>query len=346
MTSLTLEVCKEAGVKPRDAERSKNFFALGLGQLALHPPDRADPRVDRQPVRRATPGGRGQHPGLPGRVRLRRDGRAVRVQLRGAAGLLRAGRVHQDHRQHGPGLGADRRRPPGQPAALPRQLPDHPGLGHPPRAVQAQGVRRPDLPGRGRDRRRRGRPRGRLRRVARGHHHQRARARPQVRDHRSGRQPRAAAPDRRHPARRPLDRAADQDRAGRPAPRHVRPPRRGPVAHRGRQDPVALLRGGHRGGPHRRQVPHAGHPALRRLPGQRGRAVAAARRRRTGAASTRASPPRPTTPTRTARRPSGRTCATRRRWPGPGRPRASPGSSTASAGWRRPTARATSPTTR
>ena len=30
MTSLTREVCKDAGVKPRDAERSKNFFALGL----------------------------------------------------------------------------------------------------------------------------------------------------------------------------------------------------------------------------------------------------------------------------------------------------------------------------
>ena len=30
MTSLTMEVGKEAGVKPRDAERSKNFFALGL----------------------------------------------------------------------------------------------------------------------------------------------------------------------------------------------------------------------------------------------------------------------------------------------------------------------------
>jgi 2-oxoglutarate ferredoxin oxidoreductase subunit alpha len=30
MTSLTQEVGKEAGVKPRDAERSKNFFALGL----------------------------------------------------------------------------------------------------------------------------------------------------------------------------------------------------------------------------------------------------------------------------------------------------------------------------
>lgn len=30
MTSLTQEACKDAGVKPRDAERSKNFFALGL----------------------------------------------------------------------------------------------------------------------------------------------------------------------------------------------------------------------------------------------------------------------------------------------------------------------------
>ncbi|MGD0320960.1 MAG: 2-oxoacid:acceptor oxidoreductase subunit alpha [Acidimicrobiales bacterium] len=30
MTSLTMEVGKQAGVKPRDAERAKNFFALGL----------------------------------------------------------------------------------------------------------------------------------------------------------------------------------------------------------------------------------------------------------------------------------------------------------------------------
>ena len=30
MTSLTKEVCKDLGVKPRDADRSKNFFALGL----------------------------------------------------------------------------------------------------------------------------------------------------------------------------------------------------------------------------------------------------------------------------------------------------------------------------
>ncbi|MEM8706174.1 MAG: 2-oxoacid:acceptor oxidoreductase subunit alpha [Actinomycetota bacterium] len=30
MTSLTKEACRDLGVKPRDAERSKNFFALGL----------------------------------------------------------------------------------------------------------------------------------------------------------------------------------------------------------------------------------------------------------------------------------------------------------------------------
>ncbi len=42
--------------------------------------------------------------------------------------------------------------------------------------------------------------------------------------------------------------------------------------------PVTLLLRRHRSGPHRAQVPHAGDPALRRLPGQRRRAVAAARR--------------------------------------------------------------------
>ena len=59
----------------------------------------------------------------------------------------------------------------------------------------------------------------------------------------------------------------------------VRPPRRGAAADRRGVQPVALLRRGHRGGPHRAQVPHAGDPAVRRLPRQRLRAVAAARRR-------------------------------------------------------------------
>jgi 2-oxoglutarate ferredoxin oxidoreductase subunit alpha len=38
MTSLTIKACKPAGAKPRDAERSKNFFALGLLSWLYHRP--------------------------------------------------------------------------------------------------------------------------------------------------------------------------------------------------------------------------------------------------------------------------------------------------------------------
>jgi 2-oxoglutarate/2-oxoacid ferredoxin oxidoreductase subunit alpha len=44
MTSITKEVGKEAGVKPRDAERSKNFFALGLVSWLYTRP--VDPTVE------------------------------------------------------------------------------------------------------------------------------------------------------------------------------------------------------------------------------------------------------------------------------------------------------------
>ncbi len=98
MTSITQEVCKEAGVKPRDAERSKNFFALGLVSWLYTRPIEPTLEWITQRFGSEAPGGRGQHPGLPGRLRLRRDGRAVRVQLRGAAGQLRARRVRPGHR--------------------------------------------------------------------------------------------------------------------------------------------------------------------------------------------------------------------------------------------------------
>ena len=38
MTTLTVEACKPTGAKPRDAERSKNFFALGLLSWLYHRP--------------------------------------------------------------------------------------------------------------------------------------------------------------------------------------------------------------------------------------------------------------------------------------------------------------------
>ena len=80
-----------------------------------------------------------------------------------------------------------------------------------------------------------------------------------------------------------------------------------------------LLRHRARGGPDRHHLPGAGDPALRRLPGQRLRAVADPRRR---------GPARPAggvrhraqrDPRGRASRRSSPTCATRRRWPGRGR---------------------------
>ena len=175
--------------------------------------------------------------------------------------------------------------------------------------------------------------------------------RAEVRDDRPRRDDRAAAGRRRRPARRPLDRPADQDRAGRPAAGDVRPQRRGAGADRRAAVARRLLRRRRRGGPDRGHLPHPGDAALRRLPRQRLRAVADPRGRRPAGRSTRTfatePQPRPTS-TRTApsRRSSGPTCATRRPSPARGRSPARPASSTASAAWRRATATATSPTTR
>ena len=94
-------------------------------------------------------------------------------------------------------------------------------------------------------------------------------------------------------------------------------------------------------------LPDAGDPALRRLPGQRLRAVADPGRRRPARPARRSSPPSTNHDARRrATESSGPTCATPRRWPGRGPSPAPPGSSTASAASRRPTAPATSPTTR
>ena len=148
----------------------------------------------------------------------------------------------------------------------------------------------------------------------------------------------------RHPARRAVDRPADQDRAVGPAAGDVRAQRRGPGADRRPPLPRRLLRRGAGGGADRADLPHAGVPAVRRLPGQRLGAVG-------GALGVPAARPagrvrhRPERHRGFSRRVSALICATRRPWPGRGRCRVRQGWSTASAASRRPTAPATSPTT-
>ena len=236
MTSMTMEAVKPTGVKPRDAERSKNFFALGLVSWMYTRP--VDPTLDWIQQRF-------------GKNKLVADSNTLAFKAGFNFGEtaelfdsnfeikpapLSPGRLHQHLGQHRPVLGSGGGRPAGPGPGVPRQLSDHPGVRHPPRAVQAQELRRAHPAGGGRDRRRGRRPRRRVRRSPRGDDDERAGYRSEVRDDRPGHQHGAAAADHRHPARRTLDRSAHQDRAGRPVAGHVRPPRRVAAADRGRQD--------------------------------------------------------------------------------------------------------------
>ena len=170
MTSITVEATKPLGVKPRDAERSKNFFALGLDLLDVRPPDRAAHRVDQEAVRephrrcsrrtspRSGPASTSARPPscstTPYEVKP--------AQL--APGTYRniTGNVALSY-----GLVAA-----AQKAKLPivlRVVPDHARVRHPARAVEAEELRREDAAGRRRDRRRGCRGRRRVRRQPRGH---------------------------------------------------------------------------------------------------------------------------------------------------------------------------------
>ena len=219
-------------------------------------------------------------------------------------------------------------------SAVPGLVPDHARVRHPPRPVRVQELRRRHVPGGGRDRRHRRRDRRLVRGRARDHDDQRARARAQERVHRARRHGGASARDRGHPARRPLDGAPDEDRAGRPPAGPVRAPLRGTVHRDGRAVPLRLLRVRLRGEPPHDPAHDAGDPPLRRVHRQRSRAVEAARRSPTcpgfRCASTRS--PKGSSPT----------CGTRRPWPARGRSPERRDSSIASAASRKPRTRATS----
>ena len=201
--------------------------------------------------------------------------RRSRSGTRSSPATLRPGHVPEHHREHRPVLRAHRRVPAVRAAAVPRLLPDHPGLGHPARAGQAEALRRAHVPGRGRDRRRRRGAGRRVRRRPRRHHHVGTGHPAQGRDDRPGRLARAAADRVRHPARRARPPAC-RPRPSRPT--CCRPCSAATASRRCRWSPrpvaVRLLQRRDRGRPAGGQVPHAGHPAVGRLPGQRLRAVA------------------------------------------------------------------------
>ncbi len=346
LTSLTVKALEDQDISRKDAERAKNMFALGLlswlyGRPAEGTLSFLEAKFGKKPEiykANVTAFQAGWNYGET------TEDFAVRYEVKPAT--IAPGPLPQHHRQPRARLRPDRRGPARQAAAVPRLVPDHPGLGHPARAVQAQEVRRPHLPGRGRDQRGQRGARRLVRRLARGDHH----VRPGHAAEGGDRQPRrlrgAPAARRRRAARRPLHRHADQDRADRPADGAVRQERR--VAGAGRS-----RRPRRRTASSRRSRP----PGSRSPTGRRSSccptgtwAMARSRGGSPTLRNCRTCRPGSPSPLRRTSPPTGRTSsrspATRRPSPARGRSRARPASSTASAASRRPTARGTSPTTR
>ena len=236
----------------------QELLRAGHDVLALQPPARAAAREHPGQVQEEAGDRRGQRQGVPGRSRLRRDHRALRLPVQGAGGQAGAGNLPERDRQRRRGPCAGHRGQAHRPRGLPGKLPHHPGHRDPPGLLLLQGHGGRDLPGRGRDRRHRLRHRRLLRRLPGRDHHLRPGARAQVGDAGARGHRRAAAGRHRRAARRPLHGHAHQDRAVRPLHRALRPPRRGAHAgHRGAQPGRLLLRDAG-GVPDRHQVDDPG----------------------------------------------------------------------------------------
>jgi len=193
MTSMTLEAVKPTGAKPRDAERQQELLRPGPGCRGCTPARSSPPwsgsstasassRWWRRPT--SWPSKAGYHFGET--AELFETHYEVKPRPSAAGDLHK--HLGQPPRWRGHRAADSWPSCPSSSAAI-----HHAGFGHPPRALQAQELRVRHHAGRGRDRRGRRGPGRRLRRPPRLHHHQRTRRRPQGRDHRPGRQPRVAA---------------------------------------------------------------------------------------------------------------------------------------------------------
>ena len=109
MTKLTRDAVKEFGLSVKEADRCRNFFAMGLvfwiyGR-SLDPTLRfIESKFGKKPRRRWR-----QHERAEGGLQLRRDRRGVRHPVPRPKAELEAGQVPQHHGQHRPLVGPDRR---------------------------------------------------------------------------------------------------------------------------------------------------------------------------------------------------------------------------------------------
>ena len=120
MTSLTLEAVKPSGTKPRDAERSKNFFALGLISWLYTRPTEPTLEWIQQRFGKTPMVAEANTLAFKAGWNFGETAELFPSTYEVKPAPLEPGAVHQHLGQHRPGLGPDRGRPAGQAAALPR----------------------------------------------------------------------------------------------------------------------------------------------------------------------------------------------------------------------------------
>ena len=275
LTSLTLEELKEVDVTKREAERSKNMFALGLmSWLYTRPTEGTIDFLEKKFAKRPEI--------AEANTRAFRAGYAFGETSEGfvtqyevAPAELQPGHVPRHHGQPGARAGPRRGQRAVEAAAVPERVPDHAGLRDPPRPRAAQELRHPHVPGRGRDRRRGRGARRELRRRAWRLHVERP-----------GMILKMETIGLAVTLELPLL-ILDIQRAGPSTGMPTKPEQadllavmfgrnaESPVPVIAASTPGGLLLRGDRGDADRAQVPHPGLPALRRLPCERLRAVAA-----------------------------------------------------------------------
>ncbi len=171
MTTLTLGAVEAIGATKKDGQRAKNMFALGLLSWMYGRPIETSETFIREKFGRKPDIAEANVLALKAGWNYGETTEAFAITYEVSPAQAAGRRVPADLRQHRAGVRHRRRRSAGRPAGRAGQLPDHAGVGHPARAVQAQELQCADLPGRRRDRRHLRRDRRLVRRRARRHQH-------------------------------------------------------------------------------------------------------------------------------------------------------------------------------
>ena len=153
LTSMTVEALKGVeGITSREAERSKNFFALGLMLWLFHRPTEGTLAFIEQKFGKQPSIAEANTRAFKAGYNYGETSEDFAVSYEIAPAKLAPGRYRQITGNTAISYGLDRRLEALGAAALPRRVPDHPGVVDSGGAGAPQELRRHDLPGRGRDR--------------------------------------------------------------------------------------------------------------------------------------------------------------------------------------------------